>query len=441
MLLRVYDVLRLKESWNGQVGREWMQRGVRASVKELLGVWMAKPRLDDIGMCKYHPEGIGIPPETEPSHFDHVLLPFATKYGVTVKEFVDLYQSGKVIEKGLDEYFLHDRAVRESGHDTTYRFEKRCAFLATVDLNSLIYKYEVDVCGLVQKYYNGRVGLRVKRGVDDLFLKGFLKWKKVVEVYGGKGVDKGWDSYWARGIVVLEDYNVVVESSGIGYVPPQTNESFFLISIPATLFHEMSETMREKVERYCWDNETKMYYDYDCSIQVQSIYKSATTFWTLWAGIPTPERAKEMVDAALIALKEVGGLVSGTEDSRGMISLDRPNRQWDYPFGWAPHQILAWEGLKKYGFNEEKEELVYRWLYVITKSFVDFNGVVPEKFDVVETTHLVDVEYGNVGVDFEGVVMEGFGWMNASVQVGLREIGEGLKRVLANVTHPDDVFK
>jgi alpha,alpha-trehalase len=28
----------------------------------------------------------------------------------------------------------------------------------------------------------------------------------------------------------------------------------------------------------------------------------------------------------------IGGLVSGTEESRGKISLDRPNRQWDFPY-------------------------------------------------------------------------------------------------------------
>ena len=37
------------------------------------------------------------------------------------------------------------RAVRESGHDTTYRFEKICGNLGTIDLNSLLYKYEVDI--------------------------------------------------------------------------------------------------------------------------------------------------------------------------------------------------------------------------------------------------------------------------------------------------------
>lgn len=34
---------------------------------------------------------------------------------------------------------------------------------------------------------------------------------------------------------------------------------------------------------------------------------------------------------SLSKFEVLGGLVSGTEESRGKISLDRPNRQWDYP--------------------------------------------------------------------------------------------------------------
>ena len=34
---------------------------------------------------------------------------------------------------------------------------------------------------------------------------------------------------------------------------------------------------------------------------------------------------------SLTKFEVLGGLVSGTEESRGKISLDRPNRQWDYP--------------------------------------------------------------------------------------------------------------
>ena len=58
--------------------------------------------------------------------------------------------------------------------------------------------------------------------------------------------------------------------------------------------------------------------------------------------------------------------MSGTEVSRGEINLSRPNRQWDYPFGWAPHQMVAWRGLSLYGHIDFARRLAYRWLYTIT---------------------------------------------------------------------------
>lgn len=80
---------------------------------------------------------------------------------------------------------------------------------------------------------------------------------------------------------------------------------------------------------------------------------------------------------ALPKFEVAGGLVSGTEESRGIISLDRPNRQWgkvnvvsamlmsqDYPFSWPPHQIMAWVGLERYGFLDDSARLAYRWIYM-----------------------------------------------------------------------------
>jgi alpha,alpha-trehalase len=77
----------------------------------------------------------------------------------------------------------------------------------------------------------------------------------------------------------------------------------------------------------------------------------------------------------------------------------------------------------------------------ITKSFVDFNGVVPEKYDVVSLTHKVQVEYGNVGVDFKYVPREGFGWMNASYQIGLSMLTKQMRRALGTCTPPDVLFE
>jgi len=101
------------------------------------------------------------------------------------------------------------------------------------------------------------------------------------------------------------------------------------------------------------------------------------------------------------------------------VSKDVAQKQWDYPNGWAPHQMMIWTGLKQYGFEEEVQELTYRWLWMITRNAVDYNGVIPEKYDVVSTTHKVFAEYGNVGTEFDYITTSGFGWMNASYQLGL----------------------
>lgn len=48
-------------------------------------------------------------------------------------------------------------------------------------------------------------------------------------------------------------------------------------------------------------------------------------------------------------------------------------------YAWPPHQIMAWVGLERYGYLEDAQRLAYRFLYMMTTAFVDFNGVVPEK--------------------------------------------------------------
>jgi alpha,alpha-trehalase len=99
-------------------------------------------------------------------------------------------------------------------------------------------------------------------------------------------------------------------------------------------------------------------------------------------------------------------------------------------------EILAWSGLENYGFKDDAQRVAYRWLYTLTKAFFDFNGVIPEKFDIVNMTHKVDVEYGNVGSDFKYVVKEGFGWMNASFQIGLNMMSIKWRRALGTLTTP-----
>ncbi|KAJ1922630.1 alpha,alpha-trehalase nth1 [Tieghemiomyces parasiticus] len=372
MALKVFERLPAED---GPANAAWLHKALTAAIKEYYTVWMVKPRLDDrTGLSCFHPTGIGMPPETESTHFDHILEPFANAMNVSIDEYKVLYNTGKVQEPKLDRYFVHDRAVRESGHDTTYRLEKRCADLATVDLNALLYKYEIDIAESIRDVF------------DDTF--------------------------------TLADGTV------------ETSHIWF----------ERATRRREALDRYCWNEEKGLYFDYDVRLRQMIDYESVTTFYTMWAGCASERKAQRMLEQALPKFEVIGGLVCGTEESRGVISLDRPNRQWDYPFGWAPHQIMGWEAMRRYNYNDVASRLAYRWLYTITKSFVDFNGVVPEKFDVVNLTHQVKVEYGNVGTDFKFVTREGFGWMNASYQVGLQYITSHMRRALGTLTSPQTFF-
>ena len=98
--------------------------------------------------------------------------------------------------------------------------------------------------------------------------------------------------------------------------------------------------------------------------------------------------------------------------------------------------MLAWGGLHKYGYTDELRRLVYKWLYMVTQAFNDFNGVVVEKYDVTRQIdpHRVEAEYGNQGADFKGVPREGFGWVNSSYVYGLRFIDVHMRRALNNLT-------
>lgn len=140
--------------------RAWLKRAMQGAIREYHTVWMCAPRLHPgTGLSRFRPDGLGIPPETEPSHFTSVLQTYADKLGISVNEFNEKYNAGEVDEPKLDEYFLHDRAVRESGHDTTYRFEKRCANLGTIDLCSLLYKYEMDIATTLRDHFDGEFEL------------------------------------------------------------------------------------------------------------------------------------------------------------------------------------------------------------------------------------------------------------------------------------------
>lgn len=369
MIKEVYEKLTKNSE-----SKEWLKRALAAAIKEYFNVWLSKERLTKIGLSRYFDFGKGPPPEVEEGHFDHIYKIFAQRYGMGSKEFETAYKDGKLKVLELDEYFIHDRCLRESGHDRSYRLIGKCANLATVDLNSLLYKYEIDIAQFIESEFGGGVMLNGK-----------------------------------------------LELSSIWY--------------------ERSGNRKDSINKYLWDEQKGIYFDYNFVIGQKNYYLSAVNFYPLWAGLASKEQAERLVKSTLPLLEAPGGILSSTLESRGEISEFRPATQWDYPYGWAPHQMILWRGLLNYGYNSTAYRLIYKWLYTITINAVNYNGTIAEKYDIVNRSHEVFAEYGNIGTKFSYITREGFGWTNASYKVGLSLLPENLKEKLNQLIPPEWLFE
>jgi len=406
----------LRRGSNTPRERAWLAEMVTAALGEYQRVWSAEPRRTklcdgEVCLARYFDEGRGEPPEVEPGHFNWFYQAHAQSHGhcpapkadaesrarfvACADQVAQSYRTGKLADKAIDAFFRNDRCVRESGHDTTYRWftegEERCTEFVPVELSALLFKYELDLARFIADHFGG--------AFEGATTKAFC---------------------------------------------------------------ERARARARLVQKYHWDEAAGAFFDYDLSRKRRSSYLSATTFAPLWASVDNPcgvslatsAMAERLRAAALPALEVAGGLAATAEASLSRVSapetLSRgadgafvatPNaRQWEYPNGWAPHQMMAWDGLVRFGLGDDARRLAYRWLSTIVRSAADYHGTVPEKFDVVKQSHRVFDEYGNVNTEFAYIAEEGFGWMNASFLVGLTLLEQNERRALSERRPIEAVF-
>lgn len=167
----------------------------------------------------------------------------------------------------------------------------------------------------------------------------------------------------------------------------------------AALWDGRADARREQVNRLMWDERDGLYYDYNFVRREVRRYPFVTTFYPLWAGIATKEQAARVV-SNLRLFERAGGLRTSTNVS---------GSQWDAPFGWAPTQLIAVEGLRRYGYAAEANRVSVNFLSTVLKDFVEHNTIV-EKYDVEARTSSL-----GAGLRFGYTSNEiGFGWTNAA---------------------------
>lgn len=158
-----------------------------------------------------------------------------------------------------------------------------------------------------------------------------------------------------------------------------------------------AQTRKQQVNTYLWDEARGLYLDYDLTRKQRRPYVFATTFYPLWAGLASPEKARRLAESVGLLLRP-GGLLTSTQVS---------GSQWDAPFGWAPLQHFAVAGFRAYGEHDAARKIARAFGSLVIEDFLR-TGVIVEKYDVLRRRS--DVERGIRFGYAENQV--GFGWTN-----------------------------
>ncbi len=63
------------------------------------------------------------------------------------------------------------------------------------------------------------------------------------------------------------------------------------------------------------------------------------------------------------------------------MSMRETGAQWDAPYGWAPIQLIAIEGLRRYGYEAEANGISLQFLSMVLDNFRK-DGTLREKYNV-----------------------------------------------------------
>jgi alpha,alpha-trehalase len=260
--------------------------------------------------------------------------------------------------------------------------------------------HEVTDYDLSQYYDKG------KDQLTDLFYKGDRSMRE-------SGFDPS--NRFGQFNVDIIHYDPVCLNSLLCEMEQETAEILTLVgrASDAAVWKQKAEERRLKINRLMWDERDGLYYDYNFAEKSVRRYPFVTTFYPLWAGIADRKQAERVV-ANLHLFERAGGLQTSTNVS---------GNQWDAPFGWAPMQLIAIKGLRRYGYAKEADRIAVNFLSMILKDFIEHNTIV-EKYDVERRTSQLGA---GIKFGYETNVI-GFGWTNAAFTELYAELPESEKQ-------------
>ena len=135
-------------------------------------------------------------------------------------------------------------------------------------------------------------------------------------------------------------------------------------------YKKQADKRLQLLKSLCYDEETKLFYDYNFEEQSISKRLCAACFLPYYYQIPEKGDGLKLL---YNALKNKGGIYACEDVGDNAY-------QWGYPNIWAPHQYFAFVALKNYGFDKEANELRDNYMALLEKEF-NRTGKIWERYD------------------------------------------------------------
>ena len=165
-------------------------------------------------------------------------------------------------------------------------------------------------------------------------------------------------------------------------------------TIRAGQYAALAQKRKAAVQKYCWNEVEKFYFDYDFVLGKGKTHYTLAAAFPLFFGIADDLQAKDVAHHLYTKFLKPGGLTTTPENT---------GQQWDAPNGWAPLQWMAYQGLTNYGVNDLAKQIKLNWTNANLKVYKK-TGKMTEKYDVMnKDAEASGGEYPN---------QDGFGWTN-----------------------------
>ena len=263
------------------------------------------------------------------------------------------------------------------------------------------------------------------------------------------GAESGWD-YSTRWMIDVRGRNkgTLKDVKTNFIVPVDLNCLMYMNYMNLAEFHsllgdaakseanlEKAEKMMKAVKDVFWDEEDKMWYDYDMVNNLPRKYFFPSNLFPLWAECYDPNERMIVAESAVEYLKKTGCIYC-----KGGIptSLDMSGQQWDFPNAWPPLQHILVSGLLKTEHSEARKMA----LTIARRYTQDTMFSCPEGAEVCNMYEKYNViEQGSAGGGGEYDVQTGFGWSNGVVFEFMALFGDELLSGDPDEDYDSSVYK